>query len=123
MMKISAEENFKSAVVVPLFFLISTFLLTFKLTQVPPGIDSDEGVIAYNAGLIARTLHDQNGRFLPAFVLATDKIAWHQPVTVYLSALFFKVFGPSLVIFKLVSVFISLITLALLFYLFYLRGL
>lgn len=91
--------------------IIATFLLTFKFLKVPPGIETDEGAIAYNAALISKTLHDQNGRFLPFFILSSDKIDWKQPVTIYSSAILFKLFGTSLSVFKLVNVFTALASL------------
>ncbi|OGM21017.1 hypothetical protein A2714_01575 [Candidatus Woesebacteria bacterium RIFCSPHIGHO2_01_FULL_38_9] len=98
-------------------FAFGIFLLTFKLTQIPPGIDTDEGSIAYNAALISETLHDRNGRTLPFFILSADKNDWKQPVLVYSSAVFFKFFGTSLVTFKLVNIIIAILTIILLFYL------
>ncbi len=103
-----------------LIFLFSVFLLTFKTLQVPPGIETDEGSIVYNAVLVSRNLHDQNGRLLPFFFLSSDHIDWKQPVLVYLSAIFLKIFGANLFIFKMVNVVTSLITLLLLGYLVYL---
>ncbi len=91
------------------------FLLIFKLDQIPPGIDIDEGAIAYNAALISRTLHDQNGRFMPVFILSADKIDWKQPVLIYISAIVFKIFGSSLIIFKLVNISITLASIILLY--------
>ncbi|MEK7090883.1 MAG: glycosyltransferase family 39 protein [Patescibacteria group bacterium] len=94
-------------------FLIAIFLLTFKFLKVPPGIETDEGSIAYNAALISKTLRDQNNRFLPFFILSTDKMDWKQPVIIYSSALFFKLFGISLPVFKLVNIVTALASLYL----------
>ena len=94
-------------------FLLAIFLFTFRLLQVPPGIETDEGAISHNAALIAKTLHDQNGRFLPVFILSSDHVDWKQPVLIYLAATYFKVFGPSLLTFKLVNVSLTLVTLGL----------
>lgn len=103
-----------------LVFLFSAFLLTFKTLQVPPGIETDEGSIVYNAVLISQTLHDQNHRFIPFFFLSSDHLDWKQPVLVYLSAIFLKVFGANLYVFKMVNVCTSLASLVLLGYLLYL---
>ena len=94
-------------------FLLAIFLFTFRLLQVPPGIETDEGAIAHNAALIAKTGRDQNDRFLPVFILSSDKIDWKQPVLIYLAAAYFKIFGPSLLTFKLVNVSLTLVTLGL----------
>lgn len=95
-----------------LVFAIAGFLFTFKFLQVPPGIETDEGVIAHNAALIAKTGRDQNGRFMPVFILSGDKMDWKQPVMIYLAAGFFKMFGVSLLVFKLVNVVVALIAMA-----------
>ena len=102
----------------PIFILVifAAFLFTFKLLSNPPSLETDEGSIAYNSALISQNLHDQNGRFLPFFILSSDKTDWKQPVLIYLIAFIFKIFGISLLAFKLVNVFISLITVVLFFY-------
>lgn len=109
-MRYSALNN----VILIVFLLLSIFLTTFRLLKVPPGIETDEGTISYNAALIAKTLHDQNHRLLPFFILSRDGIDWKQPVSIYLTALFFKVFGTSLLTFKLVNVVLAFITLLIL---------
>ncbi len=57
-----------------LFIILGWLLFTFKLTEVPPGINGDEATIGYNAALVART----DGVFLlatlPLFVLGIIKI-------------------------------------------------
>ncbi len=94
-------------------FLTAVFLFTFRNLQIPPGIETDEGVIAHNAALISKTGRDQNGRFMPMFILSSDKMDWKQPVSIYLTAIYFKVFGMSLWVFKLVNVSVALISLCL----------
>jgi len=64
--------------------------------------------------LLSRTLHDENNRFLPLFVSTLDGKDWKQPVTMYLTALSFKIFGPSFEALRGVSIVITLISLALL---------
>lgn len=94
-----------------LFFLIlltTAFCFTFKLLSVPPGLETDEGSISYNSILISQSLRDQNKRLLPFFILSSDRVDWKQPVLIYSSALFFKVFGAGLISFKLVNVLYSL---------------
>ena len=76
-------------------------------------METDEGVIAHNAALISKTGRDQNGRFMPAFILSSDKMDWKQPVSIYLTAIYFKIFGMSLWVFKLVNVSVALISLCL----------
>lgn len=102
-----------------LFFLIITafwFLFTFRLTDVPPGINGDEAAIGYNAALISQTGKDARGNFLPLFTSMPESFDWKQPVTVYATALAFKIFGSSYFVLRAVSVFFTLIS-ALLIYL------
>ena len=94
-------------------FVFAFFLFTFKFLEVPPGIETDEGSIAYNAALIAKNLRDQNNRFMPVFILSTDRIDWKQPVLVYSAAACFRIFGTSLAIFKQVSLIYSLASLVI----------
>ena len=96
-----------------LVFVMAVFLFTFKILQVPPGVETDEGVIAHNAALISKTGRDQNGRFLPVFILSSDQLDWKQPVLIYLTAIYFKIFGTSLLVFKLVNVSLVLVSLGL----------
>lgn len=100
-----------------IFFALEWQFFTFKITQVPPGINGDEAAIGYNAALVARTGHDQSGRFLPIFVSAFDLTDWKQPITFYSTALAFKLFGPSYSLLREVSVIFVLISAALIFFL------
>lgn len=103
----------KLAIVLLCFFLLWNFF-HFKLLEVPDGVTIDEAQFGYNGILIERTLHDENGRFLPVFVLSYGG-DWKQPVTQYLTAGTFKVFGPSLINLRRVSVFIASISVILFF--------
>lgn len=91
--------------------LIAIFF-SFKITQVPPGINGDEASIGYNAILISEKLHDENNRLLPIFIATLNQKDWKQPVTVYLTALLFRFFGASYFMLRFVSV-IFLITTVL----------
>ena len=94
-----------------LVFLVAFFLLfTCKLTQVPPGINFDEASIGYNASLISKTLHDENDRFLPVFILTLDGKDWKQPSNVYFAALIFKLFGTSYFNLRLISVIYAVVS-------------
>jgi len=100
-----------------IFVILTWFIFNFKLTEVPPGINGDEASIGYNAILLSRTLHDENGRFLPLFVLTLDGKDWKQPVTMYSTALAFRLFGPAYSLLRQVSIFYVLISAGLLFFL------
>lgn len=94
----------KDLIITSVIFAIGIFLLVYNLHMIPPGIDTDEGAIAYNALLISQDLKDQNNRFLPFFILSADGYDWKQPVLVYTSAIVFRIFGASYITFKLVNV-------------------
>ena len=97
------DRNFKIIIPLLIILLFFWFLLTFRITQVPPGINGDEAAIGYNAALVARTGQDQNGRHFPLFVSVFDLTDWKQPVTFYSTVLAFKIFGPSYSILREVS--------------------
>ncbi|MBU0569446.1 glycosyltransferase family 39 protein [Patescibacteria group bacterium] len=92
------------------YFLITIFCLIFfsyRLTQVPQGLTIDESAFGYNAVLLSETFHDENNRFLPAFVLSINGKDWRQPVTQYFMAGYFKLFGASIYNLKFTSVVIT----------------
>ena len=62
--------------------LIGTFF-AYRLNKVPKGLTVDEAAFGYNAVLLSETYHDENGRFLPFFVLFFEGKDWRQPVTQY----------------------------------------
>lgn len=105
----------RTTIVLTIFFIVSWFLLTFKITEVPPGINGDEAAMGYNAALVARTGYDQSGRFLPIFVSAQDLTDWKQPITFYATVLVFKIFGPSYFLLRAVSVIFILTSSFILF--------
>lgn len=92
-------------------------LFSYRLTIVPPGLTVDEVAFGFNAALLAESLHDQNGRFMPLFVHAIDGKQWLQPVTQYFMAGFFKLFGTSIFNLRGTSVVITLMSIYLLFFL------
>lgn len=98
-----------------IFFALAWQFFTFKITQVPPGINGDEATLGYNALLLSRNLRDETERFLPIFISAHDGKDWKPPVSMYTTALFFKLFGPSYFILRSVSVFLILVSGLLLF--------
>lgn len=106
-------------IVLSLLLILSTgwFFFTFRILEVPPGINGDEAAIGYNAALVSRTGYDQNGRFMPLFVSAFDLSDWKQPITFYTTVLAFKLFGPSFFLLRAVSVFFILISALLIFFL------
>ena len=104
-------------VIAAIGIIVSGFLFSFRLTQTPSGLTIDEASIGYNAVLLSRNLHDESGRFLPFFPLTINGHDWKQPITVYSTAIIFKIFGPSLTNLKLVSVVAGLVSLVLVVFL------
>ena len=103
-----------------LFFIISSlllFLFSYKITEVPRGITGDEAAFGYNGILLSRTLHDENGRKLPVFVLSLNGTDWRQPITQYFITLYFKIFGPSLFNLRFTSVLIAVLSIWLVYFL------
>lgn len=94
-------------------FVASLVFFSYRLNDVPPGMTIDEPAFGYNAVLLSETLHDENGRFLPVFVLSLDGKDWRQPVTQYFMAGYFKLFGPSVYNLKFTSVIVADIVLAI----------
>lgn len=106
-------------VIAAIGLFISIFFFTYRLTQTPPGLTIDEASIGYNATLLSRTLRDESGRFLPFFPLTINGGDYKQPITMYSTALVFKIFGPSLISLRLVSVVAAIVSMGLIFYLGY----
>ncbi len=104
----------KNLFVLLLICFFAFFLLSYKITDVPPGINGDEAGIGYNALLISRNLTDENNNFLPLFIFAKSS-DWKQPVTIYTTALFFRLFGSSYWLLRATSVFFVILSLVLLY--------
>lgn len=96
--------------------LLASFF-SYRLLEVPAGLTVDEAAFGYNAVLLSRTGYDENGRFMPAFVLSIDGRDWRQPVTQYFLTGWFKVFGPSVWGLRFTSVVIAVGSAVLLFFL------
>ena len=106
----------KKILVVILFCFLSFLLLFYKIGTVPPGINGDEVGIGHNAYLISKNLTDENNNFLPLFVFAKDS-DWKQPVTVYTTALIFRIFGPSLPALRATSILFVLASIVIFYFL------
>lgn len=104
----------KNLFILLLVCLFSFLLFTYKITEVPPGINGDEAGIGYNSILISRNLTDENHNFLPLFIFAKGS-DWKQPVTVYTTALFFRIFGVSYWLLRATSIFFILAALVILY--------
>lgn len=91
------------------------FFFSYKLLEIPGELTADEAAFGYNAVLLKETLHDQNGRFMPFFVLSLGGTDWRQPVTQYYLTAFFKIFGSSVFNLRFSSVIITLLSTILIF--------
>lgn len=100
-----------------IILVLAGILLSYRLTKTPPGMTSDEAAFGYNGALLAKTGRDQNGKFIPFFVLSLDGKDWRQPVTQYATAGFFKIFGASFFNLRFVSVIATLISIFLVMFL------
>lgn len=107
----------KNIIIVLFSFILLCLLFSFHLTSVPKGITVDEAAFGYNAVLLSRTLHDENGRKLPVFVLSLGGNDWRQPVVQYSSAFLFRLFGASLFNLRMVSVITTAISVILIYFL------
>lgn len=106
-------------IVLLLSFLIGWFLFTYRILDVPPGINGDEAAIGYNAALVARGGYDSSGKFLPLFTAAPGSQDWKQPVTFYSTVSAFLIFGTSYFVLRAVSVLFVLLSGSLIFLLIY----
>jgi len=95
--------------------IFASLLLTYRLEDVPTGLSVDEASLGYNAILLSKNLRDQNGRFLPFFILTIRGQDWKQPVMAYSLAGLFKVIPPSQYSLRLGSVMVALISLGLVY--------
>lgn len=96
--------------------IITLLLFSYKLSSIPRGLTIDESAFAYNAILLSQNLHDENGRFFPAFVLSINGKDWRQPVTQYFITAYFKLIGPSIFNLRFTSVIVASVSALLLFY-------
>lgn len=96
--------------------LIGWFVLTFKITEVPPGINGDEAAIGLSALQVARSGKDLRGEYFPLFSTLPDSLDWKQPITFYSEVIAFKIFKPSYFTLRAVSVFFALFGGVLIFW-------
>ena len=91
------------------------FVLTYRILDVPPGINGDEAAIGLNALNIAREGKDLRGSVFPIFTSLPDSSDWKQPITIYSEVLAFKIFKPSYFTLRAVSVFFAIASGVLIF--------
>src|SRR3989339_1537486 len=98
-----------------LMFIFSLIIFSYRIGSVPAGLTIDEASFGYNAVLLSRTGHDENGRFLPVFILSINKTDWRQPITQYFITSFFKIFSPSVFTLRFTSAIIGAISVSLIY--------
>lgn len=76
-----------------LIVVLSFAIRVYKIDAVPPSLSWDEAAVGYNAYTIANWGRDEYDKFLPAYFrsFGEDK----QPVHIYITAVFVKLFGLS----------------------------
>ncbi len=107
--------SFAGKYLVLVICFVSFLLFSFKLLKVPPSINGDEIGIARNALLISKNLTDENNNFLPLFIFAKDS-DWKQPVTVYATALIFKLVGATFWSLRFVSILFAIVSIVILYF-------
>src|SRR3972149_2366954 len=107
----------KNILTLILLCLLAFLFFSFRIAQVPPGINGDELGIARNAVLVSRNLTDENSNFLPLFVFAKSSADWKQPVTVYTTAAFFKIFGVSFTHLRMASILFIIASIVIFYFL------
>lgn len=109
------SKTFKTIIVWIIPLLFAALFLSYRLVEVPPALTVDEAAFGYNAILLARNGHDENGKLLPFFVNSIKGTDWRQPVTQYYTAIFFKIFGASTFKLRFTSVILALLSSVLIF--------
>lgn len=96
-----------------LILALATFLRLYRLSSVPPGLNRDEAGFAYDTYSLLKTARDQHGKLLP---LAFQSFGiWEYPIQYYLKLPFIALLGLNIFSARASVVFISLITIVLIF--------
>lgn len=104
------KKNLIKVLILIIFSISLCLFFSYRLLEVPMGLTADETALGYNAVLLSRTGHDENGRFMPLFVLANEGADWKQPITQYYITALFKIFKPSVFLLRFSSILITLIS-------------
>jgi hypothetical protein len=112
-MLINQHKNYLILCIVVLL----TLSYFYQVPQNPPGFYIDESSISYNAYTIAQTGHDEYGESWPLYFRAFGE--YKNPIYIYLLAILFRVFGPSILIARLLSASLTVVAIGLLWFLAY----
>jgi len=84
----------------------------YQVPKNPPGFYIDESSISYNAYTIATTGQDEYGESWPLYFRAFGE--YKNPVYIYLLAVLFRIFGPSIMVARLLSASLGILAIGLL---------
>lgn len=100
----------------PIFwiFLLSLFVRTYKLDQLPLGFHVDEVKVAWNAVSIANTAKDDQGNFLPLYYNTFGD--WRPALIFYLTIPSIVLFGENIFAVRFTSAFAGALTVAALYF-------
>jgi len=88
--------------------LIGAVVYTWRINSDPPGFYIDESSIAYNAHTIAQTGQDEHGIFFPLYFRAFGE--FKNPTYIYLLAALDRIFGPSILLARILSAMLGFAT-------------
>src|SRR3989344_217337 len=100
--------------IVLLIFLITFFIYSYKISEVPVHLNQDELGFSINAYSIAKTGYDENGRFLPLNFWHLG-VVWATPIIVYLTAIFLIFLPLTESVIRLPSVFVGVVDVVLIY--------
>ncbi len=98
-----------------IFCVFLAVILTYRLAQIPGGLNQDEVSFGLNGYLIGHTLHDENHHLLPAYFLTLQGTDWKHPVLIYWLAFITRILGLSIGSIRFGVVCIGLINTGLLY--------
>lgn len=98
-----------------LIVLFSFIIRIYKIDSAPPSLTWDEAAVGYNAWTIANYVQDEYGKVLPFYFrsFGEDK----QPIHIYITALFVKLFGLSEFSTRIPAAFFGALNVLLIFFL------
>ena len=100
----------KYFLVCAVIFLAFTYF--YQVPNNPPGFYIDEASISYNAYTISHSGHDEYGESWPLYFRAFGE--YKNPVYIYVLAILFRVFGPSILVARMFSAALGVLTIGLL---------
>ena len=87
----------------------------YQVPQNPPGFYIDESSICYNAYMISVSGQDEYGAKWPLYFRAFGE--YKNPIYIYLLSIFFRIFGPGILVARLLSASLGVIAILLLWWL------